>query len=528
MKPLLYILLISTILSCRSEKVKGTFQSQHFNLVELTDGVYACIHKPGGKAICNVGIIDNGNETIIFDSFLSPEAAEEIPKIVSHYNLSPIRYVINSHYHNDHIRGNQIFDEDVKIISTTRTAELIAEKEPLEIADEKEYGPERYTYYDSLDQEYSGNKDAVEYQKIMMWKSYYEILSTSHKEITTRIPEMLITEEHFLNGPDRKVRLLPRGKGHTDSDLVLFLPEDGILFTGDLVFNQCHPYLAHGSLHEWKEWLNYLLGLKPASVIPGHGNIGDTATIMNMKTYIEAIENIAHQINFKEEISTDLIPGAFKDWWFDRFFPVNLGFAFENKTPDLEKLWQNFQSVIVNESDVMKLALTDEWYPLISNPNFRPGVRETLKANNRASAATMTRSDEPGQQISVDCVILDESSSQPLRNVSVELVHTDIHGLYFPESGMWNPRIFAFLNTDQSGTVSVNTIMPGRYYGDEESLIPAHIHFTLEKKGYRMYASEFMFDDDPIYQATGNPENLPVARKIEEHRYLVTIQMQKQ
>jgi len=528
MKAPYYVLLLFLLASCKSEKNIDSFVSQHFDFIELTDGVYACIHKPGGKAICNVGIIDNGNETIIFDSFLSPEAAEEIPKIVDHYNLSPIRYVINSHYHNDHIRGNQVFDENVNIISTTVTSELIAEKEPLEIADEKEYGPGRYAHYDSLDQEYSGDKNAIEYQKILMWKSYYKILTDSHKEIITRIPDKKIDEEHFLNGPDRKVGLLPRGKGHTESDLVLYLPDDGILFTGDLVFNQCHPYLAHGSLHEWKSWLTYLNNLKPSMVIPGHGTIGDTLTILSMKSYIEAVEDVAKQISSGKEISKNLIPRAYKDWWFDRFFPVNLGFAFENKAPDYEKLWNDLQSTIENESELISFAFNDHWYPLISNPDYRPKLRAFLKENSKGSTATMITSDEPGQRISVKCIIVDQGSNQPLNDVSVELVHSDIHGLYFPEASKWNPRIFAYLSTDQSGEVEVNTIMPGRYYGDEESLIPAHIHFTLEKKGYRMYAEEFMFEDDPIYQSSGNPENLPIAKKVEENKYLVTIRMQKQ
>ena len=117
-------------------------------MIELSKGVYACIHKVGGKAICNAGIIDNGKETIFFDTFLSPGVTGEMIDMISHLDLSPVRYVVNSHCHNDHIRGNQLFGKNVSIISTLRTKELIEEWEPQDIQYEKENPPARLSHYD--------------------------------------------------------------------------------------------------------------------------------------------------------------------------------------------------------------------------------------------------------------------------------------------------------------------------------------------------------------------------------------------
>ena len=118
----IYLLIIGLMLiyGCNNNKSLQA-DSANFKIVKLSDGVWACIHKFGGKAICNVGVIDNGNETIIFDSFLSPDAAQELLTAIENSDISPVKYVINSHYHNDHIRGNQVFGKDVKIISTKRT-----------------------------------------------------------------------------------------------------------------------------------------------------------------------------------------------------------------------------------------------------------------------------------------------------------------------------------------------------------------------------------------------------------------------
>lgn len=157
MKIVLWSFVVIFLLTGFQDIVKKNSISQNFDLIELSDGVYACINKFGGKAICNAGIIDLGNETLIFDTFLSPDVAKELISIVEKYKLSPIKYVVNSHYHNDHIRGNQNFFKNIDIISTARTEQLIKEKEPIEIEAEKSYAPVRLAYYDSLLNNYSGS-----------------------------------------------------------------------------------------------------------------------------------------------------------------------------------------------------------------------------------------------------------------------------------------------------------------------------------------------------------------------------------
>lgn len=102
MKKIQLIFILTLILISCGKEDHSSFTSEHFKLVEIADGVYGCIHKLGGRAICNAGIIDNGESTIIFDSFLSPDVADELMKVVSAHGLSQIRYVVNSHFHIDH------------------------------------------------------------------------------------------------------------------------------------------------------------------------------------------------------------------------------------------------------------------------------------------------------------------------------------------------------------------------------------------------------------------------------------------
>lgn len=334
MRTLIYSFLLLVMISGCTGNKEAPFSSSNFDLIELSDGVYACVHKLGGKAICNAGIIDNGKETIVFDCFLSPQAASELLLAAESLNLSPVKYLVNSHAHNDHIRGNQVFPKDVSIISTSRTAELTEEWEPEEIKAEQEYAPARFAYYDSLYRSFEGDTNSLEYEDILMWRPYYEVLANSHKEVKTRLPDTFVDEEQNFDGPDRRVKLITKGAGHTESDLILYLPEDDILFTADLIFNDCHPYMAHGSISGLKEWLDYLHSLNAKTVVPGHGPIGTDASIAVMKDYIHTLENLASEMvaNGKtvEETGTIEIPEKYKSWWFDRFFYYNLKFVYNN------------------------------------------------------------------------------------------------------------------------------------------------------------------------------------------------------
>jgi glyoxylase-like metal-dependent hydrolase (beta-lactamase superfamily II) len=86
-----------------------SFVSPHFTIEKLDDGVWAAIAKNGGYAICNAGIVDLGDATLIFDPFMTPEAAEDLKKTALELTGHPVKYVANSHYHNDHVGGNQVF-----------------------------------------------------------------------------------------------------------------------------------------------------------------------------------------------------------------------------------------------------------------------------------------------------------------------------------------------------------------------------------------------------------------------------------
>src|SRR4051812_33749820 len=84
--------------------------SKHFTIQKLSEGVWAAINNDNyGHAICNAGIVDLGDKTLLFDPFMNLDAAAELKAMARELTHKEASIVINSHYHNDHVRGNQLF-----------------------------------------------------------------------------------------------------------------------------------------------------------------------------------------------------------------------------------------------------------------------------------------------------------------------------------------------------------------------------------------------------------------------------------
>jgi cyclase len=155
-------------------------ESKHFQIERLADGVYAAVASEQGYASCNAGIIDIGDRTVLFDTFLTPEAARDLLDATGQLTSNKITHIINSHEHNDHIRGNQVFDSNADIISTALTREAIARNEPQQIKLEKKTILKEIADAQSkLDTE----KDAKRRRELALMISYMPGASTSHCEL---------------------------------------------------------------------------------------------------------------------------------------------------------------------------------------------------------------------------------------------------------------------------------------------------------------------------------------------------------
>jgi cyclase len=314
-------------------------KSKHFQVERLADGVYAAVASEQGYAICNAGIINIGDKTIIFDTFISPKAAKDLLNAAKQLTSHKAACVVNSHHHEDHIRGNQVFPPDVDIISTTWTRDAIARYEPEEISWEKENLPKQIM---DAQQKLDVEKDPKRRRELAFTIVYYRAMIESHPQLKTRLPNLTFEHKLVIHGTQRTAELLPFA-GHTGSDVVLYLPEEKIAFMSDLLFINIHPYLPSGSPADWKQSLSKIEALGIQTAVPGHGPVGHSADLSVMAQYIQSLENIATNMvksgKSEEEVSLQPIPSPFETWqsFFDNFFYSNLKFLYKSAAQKTEK-----------------------------------------------------------------------------------------------------------------------------------------------------------------------------------------------
>ena len=217
------------------------------------------------------------------------------------------------------------------------TREAIARNEPEEIKSERETIPKEISDAQSkLDAE----KDPKQRRELASLVVYLQAMSKSHSELKTRLPNITFEHKLTIHGTKRTVELLPLA-GHTASDVILYLPEEKIAFMGDLLFVNMHPYLASGSPGQWKQSLAEAEALGAQIVVPGHGPVGRSASLLVMLQYIQSLESIVVNMikcgKSVEQASFEPVPSPFDTWLsYDNFFVTNLEFLYELATQGKE------------------------------------------------------------------------------------------------------------------------------------------------------------------------------------------------
>jgi len=302
-------------------------ESRHFSLHRLAEGVHAAVATDGGAAICNSGIIDLGGRTLVFDTFLTPQAATDLRRAIPDVGGSTSCVVVNSHYHNDHIWGNQAFAPDAPIIASRRTRALIATA-----------GADEFTWYSSnsaqrleaLRAQYETSNEEHRKQQ-RMWIGYYEGLVEALPHLTVCMPDITYDDHLEIHGTRHTAELIAHEGAHTEHDTVLHLPELGIVFAGDLLFVGCHPYLGDGDPLQLLKALGELRRLNATCFIPGHGPAGTADDLSLMIDYVEHCLETAHALVDSGDTTEDRfaplkIAERFAHWQLPNFYETNIRF----------------------------------------------------------------------------------------------------------------------------------------------------------------------------------------------------------
>ncbi|MDH3538503.1 MAG: MBL fold metallo-hydrolase [Acidimicrobiia bacterium] len=246
--------------------------SAHFRIEEVAPGAWAALAGDTGACVSNAGIIDLGDQTLVFDTFMTPAAGADLRTAAERLTGRPASLVVNSHHHGDHVRGNQAF-AGISILGTARTAELIAETSPDDVDGYRESLADRITTLDGALADTQESVSPAGYQDLELTRAMAESIIASLPDLSITVPTEVLTDELVIEGSARSARIITPGGGHTDSDTFVFLPDVSVLFAGDLLWVENHPWAGDGHPDEWVNIIYRMNALSPAVVVPGHGTV---------------------------------------------------------------------------------------------------------------------------------------------------------------------------------------------------------------------------------------------------------------
>lgn len=251
----------------------AVYEGEAFTFHEIQPGIYHAVGTGNLSVGCNGSIIVNEDDVLVVDSHITPAAAWALLKELKNVTDKPVRYVVNTHFHFDHAHGNQVFPDDVEIIGHEFTREKL-------VAGASKNGrswdlfvgglPGRIT---EMEAQLKAAQDASDQTKAAELQKNIDV-SRQHQTATAAIevtpPTTTLSERMTIFRGGREIQLLYFGRGHTGGDVVVFLPREKIVATGDLLTAGL-SYMGDGYLEEWANTLEELKSLDFEVVLPGHG-----------------------------------------------------------------------------------------------------------------------------------------------------------------------------------------------------------------------------------------------------------------
>lgn len=305
--------------------------SKHFLLHKLSDGIFAAIAQDGGAAVSNTGLIDLGDQVIVFDTFLTPHAARDLRRMaIDLFGRAP-QMVINSHYHNDHIWGNQAFLPEAQIISSAGTRQLMATSGREELQSSSANAAKRLA---ELQSQYQNTQDEQQRKALAMWIGYQAGLVEALPTLSVCFPGITFTDRLAIYDTKLTAELITFEGAHTGSDTVLYLPQAATLFMSDLLFVGCHPYLADGDPYQLLKALRECSRMEANCFVPGHGPVGGPDDLTSLTNYIEYCIETAQKLNNEggardESLGKLIIDEQYQHWQLPQFFDSNIRFLCE-------------------------------------------------------------------------------------------------------------------------------------------------------------------------------------------------------
>ncbi|MFG3498367.1 MBL fold metallo-hydrolase [Streptomyces sp. NPDC047928] len=224
--------------------------------VQLTSEVHAYVQPDGGWCLNNAGFISDGTDTVLVDTTATEQRALALRDALVECGAPLPRTLVNTHHHGDHTYGNGVFAPRATVVGHEACRREVL---------------------------------AAGRQLHLIWPQ------TDFGDIRVTAPTVTYHDRLTLYAGDTEVRLLHPGVAHTAGDTIVHLPEQGVVFTGDLVFHGGTPFLATGSLRGSLRAVELLRSLDAGTVVPGHGPLTDPSAYDTTERYLRYVAELADE-----------------------------------------------------------------------------------------------------------------------------------------------------------------------------------------------------------------------------------------
>ncbi|HVQ64512.1 MAG TPA: MBL fold metallo-hydrolase [Terriglobia bacterium] len=260
-----------------------------FRFNKVADGVYHAIGTGALTVVGNSSVIVNDDDVIIVDDHVSPAAAWVLLEEIKTLTNKPVRTVINTHFHYDHAHGNQIFDSNVAIIGHEFTREMLTGGKSAEMPLYKNYVNGLPGNIATLRQRVAAEADATAKARLQTQLQTAENNAASQAEFKPTPPNVTLRTGMTLHRGSREIQILFLGRAHTAGDVVVYLPKEKLVMTGDMLTSTLSN-MSDAFVNEWVTTLDELKKLDFTTVMPGHGEaFTDKAKIDYFQAYLRDV-----------------------------------------------------------------------------------------------------------------------------------------------------------------------------------------------------------------------------------------------
>ena len=235
----------------------------------LSEHVYAAEQGERGLGWSNSGLVAAGGGLVV-DTLYDLRLTRELQALYAEVHPEAPARLVNTHHNGDHCWGNQLFPD----------AEIIAHRG---CAD-------RFTGFTPAGAEAIRTMaDPPPHLRDL----HEELAPFDFSEVELTPPTRVIDGDLVLDLDDVRVELLHVGPAHTEGDLVVHVPDEGVVLCGDVLFHQCAPIGWEGSTDRWIQALRTIEALAPEHVVPGHGPVCGVDGVAAARRYLEDVQRAA-------------------------------------------------------------------------------------------------------------------------------------------------------------------------------------------------------------------------------------------